>query len=201
MPEAVGPRVVVFAKRPRADEVKTRLAADVGGAAALEVYVALLGGVLRRLCAAPGFRVELAVSPDAAVDDATAWPVATPRVVQGPGDLGARMARVLAQARPQAPVLIVGSDVPRLGASEAAAAFAALERSDLVLGPAPDGGYWCIGARRPPPADLFDGVRWSTEHARGDTLANADGLSLEVLNLWLEDVDDLAGYRRWLGEA
>ena len=201
MPEAVGPRVVVFAKRPCADEVKTRLAADIGGAAALEVYVALLGGVLRRLCAAPGLRVELAVSPDAAVDDATAWPVATQRIVQGPGDLGARMARVLAQARPQAPVLIVGSDVPRLGASEAAAAFAALERSDLVLGPAPDGGYWCIGARRPPPADLFDGVRWSTEHARGDTLANADGLSLEVLDLWLEDVDDLAAYLRWRGEA
>ena len=200
-PCAAGPCIVVFAKRPRVGEVKTRLAADIGEEAALEAYVALLGGVLSRLCAAPGWRMELAVSPDEAADDAAGWPVATARVPQGAGDLGARMARVLAQARPDAPVLIVGSDVPGLGAPVAALAFAALERADLVLGPAPDGGYWCIGARRPPPADLFNGVRWSTEHARGDTLANAEGLSLEVLDLWLEDVDDLAAYRRWRGEA
>ena len=199
--EAARPRVVVFAKRPRAGEVKTRLAADIGQVAALDAYVELLGGVLRRLCVPPAWRVELAVSPDSAVDDAAAWPVAVPRVPQGTGDLGARMARVLAQAAPDAPVLVVGSDVPGLGAPEAAAAFDALQRADLVLGPAPDGGYWCIGASRPPPAGVFEGVRWSTAHARADTLANAAGLTVEVLDLWLEDVDDLPGYRRWRGEA
>lgn len=192
-----GPRIIVFAKRPRAGEVKTRLAVDLGPEAALDVYVELLADVLTRLCADARWRVELAVSPDAAVDDASAWPVPTPRFAQGPGDLGERMARVLAQARPDAPVLIVGSDVPGLGAPEAAAAFTAMRSADLVLGPAPDGGYWSIGARRPPPAGLFADVRWSTEHARADTLRNAAGLDVAVLDLWLEDVDDLAAHQRW----
>ncbi len=194
---APGPRLVVFAKRPVAGEVKTRLAATIGAEAALALYVDLLGGLLARLDGAGAWRLEMAVSPDAAVGDDTAWPRMLPRFGQGDGDLGARMGRVLAQASQCAPVLIVGSDVPGLGVLEVKAALEALTRSDIVLGPAPDGGYWCIGARRPPPAGLFEGVRWSTAHARADTLANAEDLSVEVLDLELEDVDDEASWRRW----
>ncbi len=189
-------RIVVFAKRPKLGEVKTRLAADIGPDAALSAYVELLDGVLRRLRAGSAWRVEVAVTPDDAVADEI-WPVGVRRGGQGPGDLGQRMARVLADARPETPVIIVGSDIPGLGVAQAEAAFSALDRADLMLGPSPDGGYWVIGASRPPPAGLFQGVRWSSEHARADTLNNAVGLRVEVLDLWLEDVDDLAGYRRW----
>ena len=188
---------MVFAKRPRAGEVKTRLAATLGVEAALAAYVELLASLLARLDGAGPWRLELAVSPDAAVHDEAAWPRPLPRFAQGPGDLGARMGRVLAQACAAAPVLIVGSDVPGLGAPEATAAFEALARADLVLGPAPDGGYWGIGARRPPPPRLFKSVRWSSAHARADTLANTAGLSVEVLDVELEDVDDEASWRRW----
>ncbi|MBE7217208.1 MAG: TIGR04282 family arsenosugar biosynthesis glycosyltransferase [Caulobacteraceae bacterium] len=203
IPEAGAPqpRLLVFAKRPRAGEVKTRLAATIGAEAALAAYLDLLGGLLDRLDGAGPWRLELAVSPDDAAGDEGAWPRALPRLGQGGGDLGARMGRLLAQARLETPVLIVGSDVPGLGAAHAAAAFAALARADLVLGPAPDGGYWCIGASRPPPAELFEGVRWSTPHARADTLVNAGALRVEVLDLELEDVDDEASWRRWRAQS
>jgi hypothetical protein len=39
-------------------------------------------------------------------------------------------------------------------------------------------------------------VRWSTAHARGDTLARAQGLRLGFLRE-LEDVDDVTAYERW----
>jgi hypothetical protein len=78
-----------------------------------------------------------------------------------------------------------------------AAAFRALGRVPLVFGPAADGGYWLVGARRrpAPPRGLFDGVCWSTCHALADTLANAGGRRAVLLET-LEDVDDAEAYRR-----
>ena len=43
-----------------------------------------------------------------------------------------------------------------------------LARHDAVLGPAEDGGYVLVGARRPLP---FAAVRWSSPHALADTAA------------------------------
>lgn len=193
-----GPRIVVFARRPRLGDVKTRLAAGLGAAAALEAYIALLGGVIDRLSGAGDWSLSMAVTPDAAVD-APDWPRATPRHPQGDGDLGERMARALSHASRGAPVLVVGSDVPGLGAAEAELAFAALADADVVLGPAPDGGYWAIGASRPLPPGLLDGVRWSAAETRADTVSKAEaaGLRVRVLDVWLEDIDTVEDWTRW----
>ncbi len=196
-------QVTVFAKRPLAGEVKTRLAAEIGGEAAAQVYRELLAGVIRELSASIEWDFSLAVTPDDALQDDEAWPPGALRRAQGGGDLGERLERALAEATPARPVLVVGSDVPGLSAAAARAALDGLAGADVVLGPAPDGGYWAIGTRCAGPAGWLAGVRWSTLHARQDTLdcAAAVGLEAAVLDLWLEDVDDLASYRRWRGEA
>lgn len=191
------PLLIVFAKAPRLGRVKTRLAAGIGEAAALDFYGRTLAAVLGRLDGGGPWATRLAVTPDEDADEPALWPTATPRVGQGPGDLGQRMGRFLAGATRDAPVVVVGTDIPELGAGHVAAAFGALARDDLVLGPATDGGYWLIGARVPFSAARLAGVRWSTEHTRADTLRNAAGLSVALLEE-LEDVDDVEGYRRWL---
>ena len=94
--------------------------------------------------------------------------------------------------------VLVGCDIPGLGRADIAAAFKALGRADAVFGPAEDGGYWLVGLgpRRPPAP--FAGVRWSTEHALADTLANCRGHRVALLRR-LRDVDtaaDLAALRR-----
>ena len=193
-------QVIVFAKRPRSGEVKTRLAASLGVDMALQVYRELLTDVVSKLSHAEAWDFSLAVTPDESVDDEEAWPVRAPRRAQGGGDLGQRLERVLAGATQAQPVLVVGSDVPGLTARAVQDALDRLAEVDMVLGPSPDGGYWAIGASRPsPPAGWLDGVRWSSPHALEDTLerAVAAGLDAAVLDLWLEDVDDIASYRRW----
>lgn len=181
-------RVVVFAKAPVLGAVKTRLAATIGPEAALAFYRTTLQSVVGRLVDRRGWTVTLAVTPSEALDHPD-LPPAAERVPQGEGDLGARMARFLAQATPERPVLVVGSDVPDLAAGHVEAALLALQAHALAVGPSPDGGYWLIGASRPPPPDLFRDVRWSSPHTMADTLANASGVSVERLML-LEDVDD-----------
>ena len=115
----------------------------------------------------------LAVDPPVAIRGwRVLWPPHLPRIAQGPGDLGARMARVISAA-PPGPVVIIGADAPGLRARHLRKAFHALARADAVFGPAEDGGYWLIGlARRQSAPSLFNSVRWSTAHALQDTLAS-----------------------------
>lgn len=181
-------------KRPRPGRVKTRLGRDIGMVPAAWWVRHQTVRLLRRLDD-PRWQLVLAVSPDSAVHDRYAWPAHLPRLGQGRGDLGARMGRLL-RAMPPGPVLIVGGDIPALGRAHVARAFAALGRHDAVFGPATDGGYWGVGLRRTGavPAGIFDGVRWSTEHALADTLATIPGLRVGLVDR-LSDVDTAADLR------
>ncbi len=191
-----GPTVVAFARAPVLGATKTRLAAAIGDAAARRFYREMLA---RTACAlADGrWRLVLAVTPDDALRGRF-WPRGVACVAQGPGGLGARMARALAPARPDAPVAIVGTDIPALDADHVARAFARLATHDAVFGPAADGGYWLVGLRDGRLArGLFRDVRWSSPHALDDTLANMPASRRVALADRLEDVDDGADYARW----
>jgi hypothetical protein len=186
--------VFLMVKAPERGRAKTRLVRDVGEGAALRFYRHNTRVMIRRL-RDPRWRLALAIAPEPALA-ARWWPCDLPRIGQGGGDLGARMAHVLAQAMP-GPVLVVGSDIPGITAGRIGAAFRALRGADAVIGPAADGGYWLVGLRRgPPPFGLFHDVRWSGPHARADTIANMRALGLHMaLADTLSDVDDAASYR------
>lgn len=190
------PQLVVMLKEPRPGRVKTRLARDIGAVAAAWWFRHQSAALLRRLDD-PRWRLILAVAPDRAARSARVWPAHLPRVAQGPGDLGARMGRIL-RGLPPGPVCIVGADVPGLRAAHVARAFAALGRHDAVFGPAPDGGYWLVGLKRVarPPATFLDGVRWSSPHALGDSVASLPGRRVAIVDR-LRDVDTAADLGCW----
>ncbi|MEM1163199.1 MAG: TIGR04282 family arsenosugar biosynthesis glycosyltransferase [Pseudomonadota bacterium] len=186
------PTLVIFVKEPRAGRVKTRLGRDIGMTSAAWWFRHQVSRLLRQVGDDPRWRTVLAVSPDTAVLS-RAWPAHLPRWPQGRGDLGDRMGRAFRQM-PPGPVIIVGADIPGITRGRIADSFAALRSNDAVLGPAPDGGYWLIGLRRggcPIPRKLFDGVRWSTEHAMADTVATMAGLKI-ARTITLADVDTRA---------
>lgn len=192
--------LVLFARRPQLGAVKRRLAADIGAVAAHRFYRNTLRDVAWRLGCDPRWQTWLAVTPDSAAATPGLWPVPAGTLVigQGKGDLGDRMARPLQEFLP-GPVVIVGSDIPDIEVDDIAAAFRALGDHDLVFGPAADGGYWLVGARRRPvvPRNLFAHVRWSSEHALADTLANVPATCRVALLDARSDIDDGAAWRRW----
>ncbi len=191
--------LVVMARAPRLGAVKRRLARDLGDLAAWRIYRMTAGRLLRELSADPRWRIWLALTPDRAARVRRGlWPATCALRPQGQGDLGARMGRLL-RTLPPGPAVIVGSDIPDLRPVHVARAFRLLGRHDWVFGPAGDGGYWLIGARRrrAPPRETFAGVRWSSAHALADTLANLKGARVGFLEE-LADVDtgaDLARLR------
>lgn len=193
--------LILFARRPALGQVKRRLAAGIGPAAATQFYRQCFRQVVGRVAYDARWQTVLAVTPAADAANARAWArlgaPGIPRMAQVPGDLGTRMDRAIS-AMPPGPTVLVGSDIPEIRAHHIDAAFRALGNHDVVFGPAADGGYWLVGlAGRRRIRGLFDDVRWSTEHALADTLANIPaGVSVATVAT-LTDIDDEAGYKAW----
>ncbi len=188
--------LVIFLKEPRPGRVKTRLARGLGAVPAAWWFRHQAARLIRRVGRDRRWRTVLAVTPDREGMASRVWPPDLARLPQGPGDLGARMARAFA-AMPPGPVVIVGADIPALGAAHVAEGFRLLGRHEAVLGPSDDGGYWMIGLRRggrAVPAGLFRGVRWSTPDALADTLAGLAPLDVGFAPV-LADVDEAADLR------
>ena len=188
--------LVLFVRAPQLGSGKRRLARDIGDVATVRFERMMLDFLLRRLARDRRWRLRIAVTPDAACRQARHWRRGVETEAQGGGDLGIRMRRALI-ACPQGPVVLVGGDIPALGARHIAAAFRLLGANDLVFGPAEDGGFWLVGARRRPRLPLlFERVRWSGPYALADTLARLPRrVSVGFVDR-LEDVDDGEAYRR-----
>ncbi len=184
--------VILFLKQPRPGRVKTRLGRDIGMVAAAWWFRRRAAAAVRTL-RDPRWRLVLAVAPDAALR-ARDLPRGVPRIPQGGGDLGARMARALGGA-PPGPAVVVGADIPGMTAAHVARAIRALGGAEAVFGPATDGGFWLVGLRRGrsrrPPAGLFRAARWSSPHALADAVESLRGRRAALADR-LADVDRAA---------
>ncbi|MDJ0739443.1 MAG: TIGR04282 family arsenosugar biosynthesis glycosyltransferase [Gammaproteobacteria bacterium] len=187
--------LLVFARNPVAGQVKTRLARTLGDGAAAAVYRRMLERTLNTAT-----RVD---ADDTAVWLADGRPDTTMRRLlddhglawhrQHDGDLGARMRGALRQAlRGADRALLIGSDCPEISPDYLHAAFAALERADVVLGPAADGGYVMIGVNDDYPP-LFERVPWGGDSVLRETRARLAAQRLRWQELaTLRDVDEQA---------
>jgi hypothetical protein len=204
----------LFTKPARPGRVKTRLTRGAGALSpvrAARLHAAFLGDLAERLLPATGrgelrLRVAWALDDGEAVPDlfetvAPVGPLAPPpgaavdAVRQEGEDLGARLYNALAAASEDHPggVAAVGSDHPTLPLARVRSAFDLLaEGSDVVLGPADDGGYYLVAVR--PSAlrrRLFEDVPWSTGGVLAATEERCRELGLRLTRLPAgHDVDE-----------
>jgi rSAM/selenodomain-associated transferase 1 len=195
----------MLARWPAPGRCKSRLVPGVGTGRAAAIQARLTQHGLAAAADArrgmAGLRLVLATSglgPGAA--DRWGRRLGVDRVVdQGPGSLGLRMQRQMRRGWREgaAAVVLIGSDLPELAADDLLAAFRALEHSELVLGPAGDGGYWLIGRRRATP-QVFAGIDWGSDRVLEQTLqlARKAGLGTALL-AERHDLDRPADLDRW----
>ncbi len=190
--------VLVFQKNEVLGKVKTRLAAGVGEEQALDIYRQLLDKTYLTLR-------DISVSittyfsefiPDNPIHSAEN------KLVQVGQDLGERMKNAFAEnfESGMEKVVLIGTDCPSLEGIHLSQAFEVLDQSDLVLGPARDGGYYLIGMKRRSDF-LFEGITWSTELVLSQTLALAaeQGLQTSLLPI-LEDIDTLEDWEHYCSQ-
>src|SRR5262245_38480797 len=172
--------VLLFTKPAVPGRVKTRLGGALSTERAAELHAAFLADLCDRLAGAASFTLRLAwgLEPH---EEIPPGPVASVR--QRGADLGERLFHALADAAVEhSAVAAIGSDHPGLTVSRIEEAFTALgSGSDVVVGPALDGGYYLIALRREAiDARLFEGVPWSTDAVLARTLERCAGLGLEA---------------------
>jgi rSAM/selenodomain-associated transferase 1 len=188
----------LFAKWPSAGQVKTRLAEASSVEWATEVAVAFLNDILDRVAPVHAERL-LVFTPD---DSGPAFAeLARDRFIltpQGQGDLGERLARFFAAHEGKCTIAI-GSDSPTLPVEWISSAFEKLQHTDIVLGPATDGGYYLIGCRTFVPS-LFAGIDWSSCQVLSQTVSQLGGASVALLPPWY-DVDDLEDWQMLAGHV
>lgn len=147
--------MLVFSRAPLAGSVKRRLVPRLGAWRAARLHLRLTQHALRTAAAAGCGPVELHLTKRHGLFRQIQ--------LQKGADLGERMHHALSRAlRRHRGAILIGADCPALRAADLRRAARLLAGGcDVVLGPAEDGGYVLIGARRLS-ARLFEGIPWGS---------------------------------------
>ena len=180
--------LMVFVRNPKLGTVKTRLAITVGDKMALEIYMELMrhtAEVTQKLSA------DRKVFYSEKIEKYDVWTeMSFSKALQTKGTLGQRMENAFSSAFEQGykKVLIVGSDLYSLKASHIEKALEHLDKKEVVIGPAQDGGYYLLGLNKKLPA-LFYNKNWGTSSVLKETLKDLRTKSVALMEP-LSDIDD-----------
>jgi rSAM/selenodomain-associated transferase 1 len=158
--------VAIFVKYPQKGEVKTRLAAFIGHAEALNLYKKM---AVRAVSQALKSKADVFIffHPPGKKKSMISWLGNNCMYLPQRGkDLGAKMKNCFKDVFNAGydKAVIVGSDIPRLNADIINKSFIKLKNSRAVIGPAKDGGYYLIGFPKNSFFPLiFDNMKWSTD--------------------------------------
>lgn len=189
--------LIIVARYPEPGKTKTRLAASIGAAAAAELYRAFLTDLARRFIDRD-YDLHWAYTPPESDYNTFAATLAYPSVQsihcfpQQGIDLGQRLHHAFQWTYQHGydHTILIGSDSPHISLETITNARAALDKTDIVLGPADDGGYYLIAMRKP--HDVFSGIPMSTSVVTQMTIDTAHSQGLTVhLGEPLFDIDDL----------
>ncbi len=187
-------RLMIFTRYPEPGKAKTRLMPALSAEAAADLHRQMTEYTLAQVKPLQQ-NCELTVEVWFAGGDRTQmelWLSADLRYQPQPeGNLGDRMRQAFQAAfdRDVDAAIIIGTDCPELTEALLVKAFQALQQTDVVLGPATDGGYYLIGLRQAIP-ELFQAITWSTDRVLQQTVTIVEKLNLSFTLLpMLTDVD------------
>jgi uncharacterized protein len=190
----VAPAVIVFAREPIAGQTKTRLIPAIGAEDCARLADAFIKDAMQKAAAAGGRALVIAGSSPGPIADSEyfrrlARSFSAELVDQGKGDLGQRMARVLAPyAQPPGAVLF-GTDIPTLPALYIRQNMYALRRKPVVIAPTLDGGYYLVGVSGTVP-NIFSGIDWGTDKVMEQSLERIRELRIDYeRGPWWVDID------------
>jgi rSAM/selenodomain-associated transferase 1 len=183
--------LIIIAKCPERDSVKTRLRGLISDDERLRLYESLLEQTVMKLKSIPSVDTSIAFAPSGSEEYFSRFGVNLIPLPQG--DLGMRMYHAFQEVfqKGYGRAALVGADIPDLSGAIITEAFQLLSHNDIVFGPARDGGYYLIGMKRPV-REVFEDVPWSSDQTLQKSLTKAriNGHSIAFTDT-LSDIDTI----------
>jgi len=190
--------LVLFVKNARLGYVKTRLASFLGEEKALQIYLALCERIRNVCLQFPGdcYIYFSEFIPEG--DDNWSTPFFKKRIQSSSTDLGERMKNAFYDLCPgYSKVILIGSDIPHLTTDILEEAIYKLNKTDVVFGPALDGGYYLIGMKYFLSV-LFDNMTWSNDGVLVNSIERLEkkNISYQLLKS-LPDIDTAEDWEKY----
>ena len=186
--------LIVFSRYPEPGKTKTRMIPALGASGAAELQRTMTEHTLnnaQHLLSEREVNIEVHFTGGSQQLMAAWLGEDIKYIPQVSGDLGHKMQSAFDNAFQMGSqrVLIIGIDCPDINQVILNEAFNSLEKNDLVLGVAEDGGYYLIGLKNTIP-QLFHNIDWGTDQVLNQTNNIAQQFKLDVHYLTtLSDVD------------
>lgn len=200
--------LIIFSRYPEAGKTKTRMIPALGAVGAAELQKQLTEHTLKNAKALQRSRaINIQVHfTGGDTQLMTEWLGDNIEYIpQVAGDLGTKMYSAFTNAfnRGSTKAVTIGIDCPDIDPTILETAFNSLERDDIAIGSANDGGYYLIGLRQGIP-QLFENIDWGTNMVLKQTKIVIEQLSLSTYYLaTLSDIDrpeDLSIWQRHTSE-
>jgi uncharacterized protein len=192
-------RLIIFTRYPTAGRVKTRLISALGERGAMLLYRRLVEYTLDQSRNFEG-SIEIRFT-GGNLKQMKSWLGEQFYYREQKGmSLGERLTGAVAEAFSEEfkKVVVIGTDCPGLKIDHIDEAFRLLDGSELVIGPAVDGGYYLIGFSNYYP-ELFHDISWGSSEVYRQTIKAANRLNLKIAVLEkLDDIDRPADLASWL---
>ena len=185
--------LIVFVKNIILGKVKTRLAKTVGDNLAFEVYKELVD--ITEDCSKKVDADKHIYFSDVVIN--SKW-VNDLKFVQEGKTLGDRMKKAFNNGFGQGyeKIILIGSDLPDISPEIIEESFSVLDQTDVVFGPAEDGGYYLVGMNKPNNF-IFENKPWSESKLLKETLEELEEQKTNYSLLkMLNDIDTVEDLKR-----
>jgi rSAM/selenodomain-associated transferase 1 len=184
--------IVIMAKKPEPNKVKTRLISDFNPVLASEIYHGFLLDRIEQIGRFSHWDHFIAYTPESSKQFFERLiPKHFSLIPQRGNDLGERLSNISFSFfnNKYKKMIMIDSDSPNLPSNFIISSFEYLNDSDIVLGPCEDGGYYLVGLRMHIP-EIFRDIPWSTPYVTHATKEKAQsvGRTVSLLKKWY-DVD------------
>ncbi len=190
--------IVIMAKAPKPNKVKTRLIPYLKPDLAALLYHNFLLDKTEQVKSIEQSKFFIAYTPNNSENYFKKIAPDFDLILQIGSDLGDRLVNVSNNIFNKGfkKVVILDSDTPNLPTKYIRQAIIGLETSDMIIGPCEDGGYYLIGLKSPTP-DVFKNIPWSTSNVVNITVKRAEaiGLKSSFLKYWY-DIDTIEDLKR-----
>lgn len=196
--------LIVFTREPEPGKTKTRMMPYLSPEQCVELHRCMLRDISREVKSTDADVIVAYTCSEESAEPSFLRSIAgkgTLFIRQRGESIGSRMQNAIDDVLKLGykKAVLIGTDIPDIGADTINTAFAMLSACDVVLGPTEDGGYYLIGMKTAYP-EAFNvrlyGVSTVFDET-ADAISSA-GLRVEKADMYsdLDTPEDLAGFRR-----